>query len=211
MSKQIPEKTKTAIQFISWEAVQTWVLPSLSVPATIVFGYFQNIPWFYVYLAAGFMFAVIATGLLRFDEWRFRVTAKDKLAFHDLKIARTLSGDGSASAIKLGFRFRNLATFPIQFEIQEMRTELMNNLYPPKKAYEEKRILIPVNGLGWFNDHNIELSNVSKKNKVMEGSIHAHLKYGRPENLNQELELRKRVFVKFDNRGDVQVMEWHDI
>ena len=211
MSKQVSEKRKTAIRFISWEAVQAWGLPSLSVPATIVLGYFQNIPWFYIYLSAGFVFAVIATGLLRFDEWRFRVTAKDKLAFHDLRVFRTLANDGSVFAIRLGFRLRNIATFPIQFEVQEMNTEFMNSLYPPKKTYEKKKIFIPVNGLGWFDDYDIGLANIEKKNKTIGGYIHARLKYGRPENLNQELEFKKKVFVKFDDKGNMQVAEWSDV
>ena len=174
-------------------------------------GYLQGFPWFYVCLGAGFMFAVVTTGLLRFTEWRFRVTAKDKLAFHDLRIFRTLANDGSISAIRLGFRLRNIATFPIQFEVQEMNTEFMNSLYPPKKTYEKKKIFIPVNGLGWFDDHDIGLASIEKKNKTIGGSIHARLKYGRPENLNQELEFKKKVFIKFDNRGNVQATEWQDI
>ena len=173
-------------------------------------GYLQGIPWFYICVGATVAFAGITTGLLKFSEWKLRA-AKDKLVFHDLKISKMLSGDGSVSAIKIGFILQNAATFPIQFEIQNLDTELMNSLYPPKKAYDKNKVLMSPNKLGWFSDHAIPLKDIQRKNSVIEGSIYTRLKYGRPENLSQELEFKKKVFIKFDDRGNVQTVDWYVI
>lgn len=211
MSNKLKSAFLWLVDLFSGEVFIRWLLPFLLSVGAGIMGYVQGLNWFYIYLGTGFMFAVVTTGLLRFSEWRFRVTTKDKLSFHSLRVAKMLSDDGSVSAIKLGFTLQNTATFPIQFEIQDLDTELMSSLYPPKKAYEKKKILIPPNESGWFNDHVIELQNIEKKNKVIEGSIYTRLTYGRPENLNRELEFKKKVFIKFDDRGDVQVVEWYDI
>ena len=156
------------------------------------------------------MFAMVTTGLLRFDEWRTRTTAKNKLVFSSLRIKKVLSGDGSVSAVSIGFQLRNMATFPMQFSVQKMRTKLMTT-FPPKKDYENDTITVSANSNGWFDDHFIKMADVSTKGKLAEGTMYVYLKYGRPGRLDHTLELNKKVFLKFDDRGDVQGVEWYDL
>ena len=156
------------------------------------------------------MFAMVTTGLLRFDEWRMRTTAKNKLVFSSLRIKKVLSGDGSVSAVSIGFQLRNIATFPMQFSVQKMRTKLMN-AFPPKEDYENDTITVSVNNNGWFDDHLIRLADVTTKGKLAEGTICVYLKYGRPGRIDHTLELNKKVFLEFDDRGDVQVGDWYDL
>ena len=201
---------KSIAQFVSWEAFQIWVLPLFSVPVTVVIGWLSDLPWFYIWLGVGFMFAMATTGLLRFDEWRTRTTAKNKLVFSSLRIKKVLSGDGSVSAVSIGFQLRNMATFPMQFSVQKMRTKLMN-AFPPKEDYENDTINVSANSNGWFDDHLIRLANVATKGKLAEGTIYVYLKYGRPGRLDHTLELNKKVLLKFDDQGDVQAVEWYDL
>ena len=171
-------KAKNAIQFLSWEAIQIWVLPSLSVPATVLIGWLQGIPWFYVYIAAGFMFASVTIGILRLDEWKSRRTAKDKLSFSHVRIATEVSEYGYIDSIGLGFQLTNLASFPMQFDVDEINSELMG-LYPPKKNFEKTSVVIPANGIGWFCDHCIKLDEVPTEPRIMEGILSVNIKYGR--------------------------------
>ena len=158
-------KAKKAIQFISWEAIQIWLLPSLSVPATVMIGWLQDIQWFYIYIAVGLMFASVTTGMLRFDEWKSRRTAKDKLSFSHVRIATELSENGFVDSVGLGFQLTNLASFPMQFEVDEIHTELLG-FYPPRKDFEKSSVVIPPNGIGWFCDHCIKLDEAPTEPRI---------------------------------------------
>ena len=210
MRDKLSKMAEGAIQTLTGVALQAWVLPSISASVTGIIGWLSSVEWFYVWLGAGFMFVTTTTGLLRFDEWRTRVTARDKLTFSTVRVRKKLSEDGSIGAIGFGFQFRNTAIFPMQFSVQDMQTELMG-VYPPKKAYDNDTIAVSPSGVCWFDDHMIELKDVSRKGKLAEGTIFVRLKYGRPENLRHTLKLKKKVFLKFDDRGDVQMGEWYDL
>ena len=188
-----------------------WVIPALLTVGGVVMGYVQGLPWFYIYVGACVVFAFVCKGLLWFTDWRFRTTARYKLSFYDLKVSQILSDDGSVSEIKLGFILQSSATFPIQFEIQDLDTKLMDGLYPPKREYKKKRIIMDPDKKGWFSDHGIKLGGGDTNNKVIEGSIYARLLYGRPGNLKHELKFRKRVFIKFNDVGKVQLVDWHAV
>ena len=142
----------TIVQALTGAALQAWVLPSISALFTGVIGRLSEYDWFSVWIGAGFMFVTTTTGLLRFDEWRTRTTARDKLASSSTRIRRSISEDGSINAIALGFAFRNIAIFPIQFSVQGLQTELAGT-YPPKKEYPNDTITLPANTPGFSDDH----------------------------------------------------------
>ena len=83
--------------------------------------------------------------------------------------------------------------------------------FPPKKDYDNDTITVSAKNNGWFDDHFIKLADVTTKGKSAEGTICVHLEYGRPGRLDHILELNKKVFLKFDDRGDAQVAEWYDL
>ena len=196
-------------QFISWEAFQAWVLPALSVPATVMIGSWSSIPWFYIYLGALFAFAMTATGLLRFSEWRFRVTAKDKLSFSNVRVRKRLSEQGVVSGVQIGCELKNEALFPMEFVIQSAQTRIFD-LYPPKRDYEKDDTTIPANGFGWFDDHEIPLDSIQPHGLIAEALISLRLKYGRPKKTNHELTINKKIFIKFTSQGDIEFFNWQD-
>ena len=155
------------------------------------------------------MFAAATTGVLRFSEWRFRVTTKDKLSFQNIRIARILSEQGQVTGVRLGLQVHNQALYPIEFERIEMQTSL-NGLYPNKIPYQNNVAVIPPNGWGFFDDHGIDLGQTDRAGKIFEGSLYARLVYGRPNKLDREMEIKKKIFVKFSVQGDIEVCEWAD-
>ncbi len=181
MPKTFLEKTKGILRFFGWEAFQAWVLPSLSVPVAVVIGWLSSAPWFLVYLGALFAFAMTATGLLRFSEWRFKVTAHHKLSFSKILLQKVVSDEGQMHSIKFGFYLYNAASFPIEYIIQEIRTDL-DGEYSPNKEHEKDAYVIPAFAFGWFYNHAIPLRLDHPTGKFVEGGLHAKLKYGRPQN-----------------------------
>ena len=97
----------------------------------------------------------------------------------------------------------------MQFSVQNMTTQLMGK-YPESIPYTNDTITVPPDNTGWFCDNFIDISGVSKTGELGEGKISARLEYGRPGDLRHTLELNKKAFAAFDERGDVQFMEWQD-
>ena len=160
------------------------------------------------------MFAAVTTILFRISEWKFKVTAKDKLAFASVRFIKNVSADGVLAALQLGFQVNNHATFPIQFAIREMQTELTDKFYPNKKPYAQDTLTISANGRGWFDDNPIALDKnkvTMLRGKVVEGLLDVRLTYGKPGDLKYEMEIKKKIFVLFTANGDAQLSHWYDI
>lgn len=203
-------KAKGVLQFFGWEAFQSYILPFLSIPGTAMLGVFYSYDWFLIWIGAWVVFAAVMTGLLRVTEWRFRNTTKDKLSFAELRIAKFLSEQGQVTGIKLGVQVNSAAMFPIQCERVSMETSL-GQLYPQKIPYPTTTILIPANGIGFFDDHQIEFGSNRPTNKTLEGMLSIRLNYGRPDSLSRTMDIVKKLYVKFNVHGDVEVMEWSDL
>lgn len=160
-------------------------------------------------IAIATLFAAIPSGLLNWEEWRYAMTLQDKLVFSDVRVHKALSEDGSVSVIQLGAKFKNQSIFPIELEVQRIHTSL-EDYFPPKGHFQKYKFVIPAEAFGWIDDFNINLRDAPKKNKVMEGSIRVHLRYGRPGKLDQELEINKTVFIQFDEVGDIKTRKWQE-
>ena len=104
----------------------------------------------------------------------------------------------------------NAALFPIEYSIQTIQTNL-SGIYPQNKPHEKKTFTIPANAFGWFYDHMIEFHNSEPLKGVIEGSLDVQLKYGRSHNLKEEMEIKKKIFVKFNDQGDIDLIEAYDM
>lgn len=171
-------------------------------------GLLEGVPLFYLSIGTTLMFAATATGMLRFDEWRFRQRVKDKLNFSDVRVAKKLNAAGAVESIVLGFILRSSAVFPIEFDVQELQTRL-GETFPPKKLYKKARLIIPAGGSGWFDDYPINVTNVSK-GQSLEGSMNFTVMYGRPDQLKHTLSKNIQVFIGFDEKGDARLGHWNE-
>ena len=199
---------KWGINFLAGEVARIWVWPILPPIGIGLIGWIQGVPWFYLFVGSGVLFAAISTGLLRFSEWKYRTIVQDKLVFNRVRVAKELADDGSVKSLRLGFQLNSSAMFPVQCRVSELATQFMS-LFPPKKRYEEDSFIVPPQGFGWFDDHTIQVPNPPIDQSV-EGQIEFRLDYGKIGHLHQSLHMRKKVFLRFDKRGDITVCEWID-
>lgn len=208
--KEILSKiSKWMAAIVAEEAFRTYGLTIISTVSVLIFGIIESIDWFKLSIGIAVMFAAVSHGLLRIDEWRYRNQAKYKLVFHSMKIHKILSNNGAVETIRLGYNLENKATFPIQFEVVELKTSV-NNLTPSKTEYENNTISIYANGSGWFEDYDINIP-AQITNKTVEGHLRTQLKYGRPGKLKHELNMVKRLYIRFDDKGDIINIEWYDV
>ncbi|MEX2616976.1 MAG: hypothetical protein WD767_12850 [Alphaproteobacteria bacterium] len=191
------------------EAIRSWLWPPLAAGVSVVIGFAQDIPWFYIAVGACVIFSAVATGLLRFDEWRFRQTVKNKLNFASLRVTTKLNLDGSVESVGLGFILNNSALFPVEFAVKSLQTQLADR-FPPKREYDTKRFIVAANGNAWFDDFHIEMPD-PPRNQAIEGSIKFEVCYGRPGQLNCTLGKKLKINIGFDGNGNVHGSNWTEL
>ncbi len=98
------------------ETVRVYVWPGALTVGAGVMGWLQEVPLFYWTVGVILAFAGATTGLLRFDEWRYRNSALHKLVFRDIRVTRIVGDDKRLVAVRLGFGLESAAIFPIQFK-----------------------------------------------------------------------------------------------
>ena len=199
---------REGLRGIAIEAIRSWLWPPLAAGIAALIGLRGGIPWFYLFVGVTVAFAAVASGLLRFSEWRLRQAVNNKLNFESVRLGKKLDKDGHIKFLRLGFQLHNSAVFPIEFEIQSLQTEV-DGKFPPKKPYAMTGVTIPPGGHGWFDDISIDMPD-PPKNKSVEGKIEFTVQYGRPGRLKCILNKKLQVFVGFDEQGDAKVANWNE-
>lgn len=183
-----------AAQGATSHIVATYIFP-LGLPVvTGWLGYAQGLPLMYIFVGAGVMFAATVTGLLRYTEWKELQRVEGKLYLVTPSIV-LIQKQGYA----LGVQMQNNAVFPVEVEIEDLRTQIDSKL-PKGKRLAGKRIILQPNNVGWFYDNSVEIE--IPKPGTIEGTLEAKLKYGRVgSRLQYKLEEKKQITARFDEEG----------
>lgn len=191
-----------ALKAIAYQ-VTTFVLPFLLATMTFVAGLVDEtkIPWMWILMATGVSFAAGLVGVLRFYELLNKTRVEGKLIFAEVRPFIR-----SDHEVAIGIFLKSQAEFPIEFEVVEINTKLLDK-YPPKRPFDLKRFPIPPHGFGHFIDHAIEIGR--PVSTTAEARIDATIKYGRPGNLKHELEIKRQGIVKFDGEGRIEGSGWN--
>ena len=78
----------------------------------------------------------------------------------------------------------------------------VHEILSAEKKYELTKITVPPHGIGWFDDYSIEIKGQS--DGEFEGQIECRLEYGKPGRLNNVLDINKKVFFQFNDKGDIE-------
>ena len=138
------------------------------------------------------------------SKWAGESETKDKLGYVGFHVESEPPPPWCpVSEIGLGFRVKNTSDFSIEFKVQSLSTELEGGLHPPNIPYKNDTIRVAPTMVGKFWDNGIRLGSVPKTKRKIRGALHAHLKYGRPGNLSQDLKFKREVDVYFNDKGCV--------
>lgn len=183
-----------AIKAFASHAVKVWIIP-LGLPAvTAYLGYLQDLPWMYIVVGAGIMFAAVTTGLVRFDDWRERKRIEGKLRYCQLRVLIATNVNGFC----LGIDLRNDSGVPIEVDFAEIRTSLEDKV-PKLKEYKKTRYSVAPSSNVFFDDHPIEIA--APKGAALEAHVDFRVKYGPVGNPKFSLSVKKRAHLPFDQNG----------
>jgi hypothetical protein len=183
------------------------VLPPVVGAITGTLAIMDKLPWSIVLLTAILAFAGTASGLLRFEQWRFTQRVVGKLAFNGPLWSSELTSQGKAQ-LMFGFFLHNSAHFATEFDVKELRTEILGR-FPQKKPYTTTRQEVPGPGIGWFADYPIEIEVPA--NQTAEATMEFVVKYGRPGALKHSLHKKIRIVLHFDAAGVAFMRGWNDV
>ena len=191
-----------SVRAVAYHITLTYLIPLGAPLITLWLGYLQGYPWMYIWVAMLIAFAAVCTGLLRFDEWYSRRKVESKLNITAPRVARNVIGDG----FSLGLQLHNSAHFPIDFEVDTMRTRIGDRVTQTPPVV--RSITIPALGFGWWDDGIINVNPT--ENGALEGYIEFEISYGRAgSSLPCKLGGKKRVVLPFVD-GVLQTPVWYE-
>jgi hypothetical protein len=180
----VGEAAKQALSSLAW--------PFVAGAITVPLGLLQGVPWMYVWVATGVMFAAVTHGILRFSELRERQRVEGKIGCANIGISKALDNKNS---FILGVLLSNSASFPIECECDDLRTNLSDKI--PQKRLPKQSFVIPPRGIGGTFDNPISIISPPAPG-VLEGLIEFKFKYGLPKTqLTHECTGKKRIIAQY--------------
>jgi hypothetical protein len=193
-----------AIKAIVHHIFVVYVIP-LGTPLVVAYiGHLEGYPWFIILVGSSLAFSGVTTGLVRLDDWIERRRVKGKLQFAQISVGRDINSQG----IFVGINLINKSAIPIDMTFTEVRTRVGNQV-PLDTKFNNSELTIPPSGIGWLNDHAINLANIPKPG-TLEGFAEFRIKYGRPGNLKHDLTIKKAIVVRFNSDGFLEAVSWND-
>ena len=194
-------------QFLAGLVLQQWVLPAAITAAGLLIGLNSDLPPFYVFVGTVIVLAQSAVALLRYSEWRSRITPKDKLGFQGGRVVSVLDEQGQITGFCLGFTLNNVASFPVEFEVERIESRVMDRVSTKDKNLHP--VLVSSGSTGWWQDGAIELPDLPAARSI-EGRLEAEIAYGRAGRRRYVLSLDKRVLLTIDPDRRLVGGEWFD-
>jgi|CXWL01.1.fsa_nt_gi hypothetical protein len=166
-------------------------------------GFMQGLPWFFILIGMVFAFACAATGLLRFDELKFRRDAAEKFTFQTAGVAFDLEkdADGAVTSItraQVVFLFQSMAPFGLSYVLDEISTSVDGRVNP-KPTYEIRSGEIGAMGTLTYRDAPIDMTGDKVKPRL-EAKGKIKLRYGYPGRERHTLEKTVTVHCVYDEK-----------
>ena len=113
------------------DAAKLLLWPMGSAVVTLMSGLVAAVPLPYLLAAASLVFATVATGLLRLDEWRERASPAGRLMFTHPVFNMDVEAGSAGRLIKnvqLGIALRNEASFPLRYRLEYIDTRFLDRV-----------------------------------------------------------------------------------
>lgn len=201
--------SSTAYGFLPEGALSVYVLPYLWTGGTMIAGLLTGYSVMWVMVAGTATAALTFAAMNQFTAWREVQRVKDKVSFSAVRLSKKLKENGSTEGLALGFQISNSATFPVEFLVEKIETDILG-LYPQRKPFVANKYVMPPHGVGWFDDHIITIEK-PPVSVASEGNLEFKVLYGRQGSATHLLHKKLRVFVGFDQNGDAVGANWNDL
>ena len=183
------------------DALVGWLLPVAVAGVGVLVAWLSGTPLFYLYVGTFIVAAMSSNLLLNVRRWHTESRVEDKLAFHSGRLIRNVDEYGVFKGMTLGVQFRNLAAFPLTFDVKSMDTMIIDRangkqLYPPAKKFDKTKFSVEAGNVVFFDGYTIDVSGTATGDFVAE--IRCDIAYGKGSATKYSLIANKRAdfFVK---------------
>jgi len=190
------------VEGVKWVAI--WLAPWVLAAITFISRYFEvpRVPLALAIPSAAFVFAATATGLLRYDEWRYRRSPRDKLIFSNASLGLDYVRDETTGRVigisqaQVVISLQNLATFPISYVIKEIQSSLEGRINP-RPTYRTYRAIVGPMSTVVYRDDLIDMQGFQPK-PILQRTLQFKLKYGHKGWEKQEISKRVNISASLD-------------
>lgn len=189
-------------EFIT-QTIWPYLWPVVVGGLAMIAGYLENMPVAWLLFAATGATTFTASALLRTSEFRERITPKYKLKFAGLHIAKVVNQKHADKGvgIKIGVVLDNIASFPIEYQIDEMDVRLKDRVPQDAKRHNFGALVEPHSPTR-YSEPMILLDEINV-NESIQGSLRTKILYGKPGKLKFSIEKQYRLFVSQKENGSL--------
>jgi hypothetical protein len=193
--------TVATVEIVKWIII--WLIPWGLAAITIVSGYFEHAPWVVTIPAATFVFAAATTGLLRYNEWRSRRSAADKLISPNITFGIDYVRDETSGRpigidkVQAVIHVQNLAAFPISYIVDEIQSSVWGHINP-NPTYDTRSVVLGPISSGVFRDAVINMRSAEPK-PVLDGTLSFKIRYGHQGREKYAIKKRVNLFAAMDH------------
>lgn len=134
------------------------VWPAIAAVGTLMSGLATSIPLPYLIAAASFVFAAIASGLLRVSELRHKHRVEGTLTFGTMLVGTDVeeTADGAVlHAVSFGVQVVNTGALPLEFQVKRFSSSFSNKV--PDDSPPPPFIEVAPGGTAWWRDGRINV------------------------------------------------------
>ena len=179
--------SNVAFKTLAW--VLSGGLPVTAGAATLLTGYFEQVPWVYIIPATALSAAMTATALLRFSEWLARTSVAEKLVVLNAGLAFDAVSDATGaltgiSFVQHGFTLINKAGVKISYIIEDLSWSVDGKVTNEPIVIKEGEV--PTSSGLEYRPPRIDFGGAAPKDRY-EGRLKFKIRYGRPGREHYEL------------------------
>ncbi len=188
-----------------------WSWPFLVTILTFMAGWLQKVPWIYTITLTTFVFATMMTGILRFEELKFRRTLRDRLILRDVTFAFDYSYDDNGKpknilAAQIILRLENISFFPISYTVDEINSSIESRINQNPK-YDTRGATVPPQSFNLFRDAVIDMGQHGLK-EILNGRVKLKLRYGKKGREKYPLAKDLNLFSNLDKSSGSYLQVW---
>lgn len=199
LSKLLSDYSATSLFGLFCEKL---LIPAGMPLMTLVFGYANELPLFYIWIGFLASLAFVFHWLTKMSEWRYKIKVKGKLNISGL--SPFIDNDG-----KYGVQIQlvSIAEFPIHCRISKIDLILGDRVPSVNNSDQPNKLTIPAFGHGWKNSDVVMVDN--NVSNAISGKLKYEIEYSKNKSYNEKITGDLNINFVFDEYSAF-IMHWSE-
>lgn len=199
--KEIPKRVGLVGAALVWDWFKNWawtLFPTVPTIVSFVSAKAQSLPIWLSVLVAAIVFWALVSGFLACKSLWLQSSVHSRLVIPGVVFQSIIDDDKNITGLKVGIRVVNISTMPIEYEVNNISTDLDGRINPDPARMNRGAVVPPgVEFIYW----DAAVPAPSEVAKDVKGSFKAEITYGKVGRLKHLFHLEHHLAAKLSRDG----------